>query len=125
MIYQHPLAYLLGLEGAALMRAFNGEYGREFTMARIAEIRDLLDSADEIGDGVQTPPITTIEGYRAWAADYDQPGNNLIDMEQPVTRKFLAALRGRLRARRGLRHRPALGLPCLARSLHHRRRQLR
>ncbi len=92
MIYQHPLAYLLGLEGAALMRAFNGEYGREFTLARITEIRDLLDSANEIGDGVQTPPITTVEGYRAWAADYDQPGNNLIDMEQPVTRKFLAAV---------------------------------
>ncbi len=92
MIYQHPLAYLLGLEGAALMRAFDGEYDREFTLARIAEIRELLDSADKLGDGVQTPPVTTVEGYRGWAADYDQPGNNLIDMERPVTRKFLAAL---------------------------------
>jgi hypothetical protein len=37
VIYQHPLAYLLGLEGVALLRAFDGEYGREFTEARLAE----------------------------------------------------------------------------------------
>ncbi|GAA0470162.1 hypothetical protein Ade02nite_33240 [Paractinoplanes deccanensis] len=36
-IYQHPLAYLLGLEGVALLRAFAGEHGREFTHARFAE----------------------------------------------------------------------------------------
>jgi hypothetical protein len=28
VIYQHPLGYLLGLEGLALLRAFNGEHGR-------------------------------------------------------------------------------------------------
>jgi len=27
VIYQHPLGYLLGLEGLALLRAFNGEHG--------------------------------------------------------------------------------------------------
>jgi ubiquinone/menaquinone biosynthesis C-methylase UbiE len=91
VIYQHPLAYVLGLEGAALMRAFNGEYGREFTLARIAEIRALLEAADKIGDGVDTAPITTIEGYRTWAAVYDEP-NTLIDFEEPFTRKFLADL---------------------------------
>jgi ubiquinone/menaquinone biosynthesis C-methylase UbiE len=91
VIYQHPLAYVLGLEGAALMRAFNGEYGREFTLARIAEIRALLEAADKIGDAVDTPPITTAEGYRTWAADYDEP-NTLIDFEEPFTRKFLADL---------------------------------
>jgi hypothetical protein len=37
MIYQHPLAYLLGLEGIALMRGFCGEFDREFTLARLAE----------------------------------------------------------------------------------------
>ena len=89
VIYQHPLAYLLGLEGAALMRAFNGEYDREFTFARIAEIRALLDAAARIGDGVETPLVSTIEGYAAWAADYDQPGNRLIDLEQPVVRRLL------------------------------------
>lgn len=51
-IYQHPLAYLLGLEGIALMRGFCGEFGREFTLARLTEVRELLDSADRLGGGV-------------------------------------------------------------------------
>ncbi|MDQ2789573.1 MAG: SAM-dependent methyltransferase, partial [Actinomycetota bacterium] len=45
MLHQHPLAYLLGLEGVALMRAFAGEYDRAFTEARFADIRRLLDLA--------------------------------------------------------------------------------
>ena len=45
MVYAHPLAYLLGVEGVALLRAFAGEYDREFTAARLAEVRRLLDSA--------------------------------------------------------------------------------
>ena len=65
MIYQHPLAYLLGLEGVALLRAFNGEYDRDFTEARLAEIRALLDSADQLGDGGATRPVSTAEGYDA------------------------------------------------------------
>jgi hypothetical protein len=47
------LAYLLGLEGIALLRAFAGQYDREFTLASIREIRALLDAADELGDGVE------------------------------------------------------------------------
>ena len=35
MINQHPLAYLLGLEGVALLRAFAGGYDRDFTHARL------------------------------------------------------------------------------------------
>jgi len=50
-IHQHPLGYLLGLEGVALLRAFAGEHDREFTQARIREIRDLIDRADEFGTG--------------------------------------------------------------------------
>jgi hypothetical protein len=59
VIYQHPLAYLLGLEGIALLRAFSGAYDREFTLARLREIQTLLDSAEELGDGVEARPITT------------------------------------------------------------------
>ena len=33
-VYQNPLAYLLGLQGIALLRAFSGAYDREFTLAR-------------------------------------------------------------------------------------------
>lgn len=91
-IYQHPLAYLLGLEGIALLRAFSGEYHREFTLARLHEIRELLDSAGELGDGVEADPITTPEGYAAWAATYDEPGNQLLDIEGPIVREILAGL---------------------------------
>ena len=40
VIYQHPLAYLLGLDGLALLRAFSGAYGRELVLARFEEIRE-------------------------------------------------------------------------------------
>ena len=92
MIYQHPLAYLLGLEGIALLRAFSGLYDREFTLARIREIQALLDAADELGDGVEARPMTTREGYASWAASYDEPGNQLLDLEQPVVREILDGL---------------------------------
>jgi ubiquinone/menaquinone biosynthesis C-methylase UbiE len=92
VVYQHPLAYLLGLEGIALLRAFAGEYDRDFTMARLAEVRALLDAVDELGDGTTVDPIATTEGYRSWAAFYDEPGNQLIDLEQPIVREILAGL---------------------------------
>jgi ubiquinone/menaquinone biosynthesis C-methylase UbiE len=96
VIYQHPLAYLLGVEGTALLRAFAGGYDRDFTQARLSEIRALLDSADQLGEEAWSRPITVAEGYRAWAPRYDQPGNGLIDREQPVVRKMLDGLpRGR------------------------------
>ena len=47
VIYQHPLAYLLGLEGIALLKAFSGVYDRDFTVARFRDIQMLLDSAEE------------------------------------------------------------------------------
>jgi hypothetical protein len=93
VIYQHPLAYLLGLEGIALLRAFSGVYDRDFTLARLREIRALLDSIEELGDGVEAPPITTREGYARWAAFYDEPGNQLIDLEQPLVREILDSSR--------------------------------
>lgn len=91
MIYQHPLAYLLGIEGVALLRAFNGDYDRDFTEARLAEIRALLNSADQLGAGVSTRPLTTVEGYRTWSENYDEP-NDLLDIEQPVVREILDGL---------------------------------
>jgi ubiquinone/menaquinone biosynthesis C-methylase UbiE len=83
------LAYLLGLEGIALLRAFSGLYDRDFTHARLGEIRALLDSVEALGDGVEVRPITTREGYARWAASYDEPGNQLLDLEQPLVREIL------------------------------------
>jgi ubiquinone/menaquinone biosynthesis C-methylase UbiE len=92
LIYQHPLAYLLGLEGIALLRSFGGMHDREFTLARLDEIRALLESLDELGDGVEARPMTTQEGYARWAPQYDDPGNQLLDLEQPVVRGILDEL---------------------------------
>lgn len=36
--------------------------------------------------------ITTMDGYRSWAESYDLPGNQLIDLEQPIVREILAEL---------------------------------
>ncbi len=91
-IHQHPLAYLLGLEGLALLRAFAGEHDEDFTLARLAEVRRLLDMADELGAGCRAEPIATMDGYASWAGSYDSPGNQLIDIEQPVVHQILADL---------------------------------
>src|SRR5207244_9417313 len=92
VIYQHPLAYLLGLEGIALLHAFAGHYDRDFTLARLEEIRSLLDAGEELGDGVTVTPIPTTEGYGSWAEFYDEPGNQLVDLEQPIVREILDGL---------------------------------
>jgi ubiquinone/menaquinone biosynthesis C-methylase UbiE len=92
VIYQHPLAYLLGLEGLALLRAFSGLYGRDFTDARFREIQTLLDSAEALGEGIEARPVTTREGYAWWAPSYDEPGNQLLELEQPVVREILDSL---------------------------------
>ncbi len=92
LIYQHPLAYLLGLEGIALLHAFAGDYDRDFTTARLEEIRALLDAHEELGDGVTVEPIPSTKGYGSWAEFYDEPGNQLIDLEQPIVREILDGL---------------------------------
>ena len=89
--YQHPLAYLLGLEGIALLRSFAGEYDRDFVLARIDEIRTLIAS-DQWGDGIHATPMSMQEGYAQWAPFYDAPGNQLLEMEQPVVWEILDGL---------------------------------
>src|SRR5215475_14861399 len=91
-LYQHPLAYLLGLEGLALLRAYAGGYDRDFTLARFDAIRRLLDSAPELGDGVEATPMASNETYAGWAAFYDEPGNELIDLEQPIVGEIIDGL---------------------------------
>ena len=91
-IYQHPLAYLLGLEGVALMRAFAGDHDRQFTLDRIAEARSLLDRAEEFGDGVEIPQLPATEGYDGWSARYDTPDNPFFAMDEAVLLPVLDAL---------------------------------
>ena len=92
MIYQHPLAYLLGLEGIALLRAFSGEYDREFTLARFREIQKLLESPDALGAGTEARPISTRDAYDSWAPLYDDQPNQLLEIEEPIVREILDGL---------------------------------
>jgi hypothetical protein len=77
-ISQHPLAYLLGLDGIALLRAFTGAYDRDFTLARIDEIRKPLESPDAFGSGAEARPVSASEGYDDWAPSYDDQPNQLL-----------------------------------------------
>lgn len=94
MVYRHPLAFLLGLEGVAMLRAVAGDgFDREFVDARIAEIRTLLDAAPPmLREGTEFGQLSTTDGYRVWSSTYDMPGNPLIEVEQPVVREILARL---------------------------------
>ena len=73
-----------------MLRAFAGDYDANFTAARLREVRDLLDSGGAFGGAVEARPITTREGYDRWAPTYDEPANQLLEIEQPVVREILA-----------------------------------
>jgi ubiquinone/menaquinone biosynthesis C-methylase UbiE len=92
VIYQHPVAYLLGLEGVAVLRAFSGAYDREFTLARFDEIRKLLEAPDVFGAGTEARPISMRDGYDGWAPWYDEQPNQLLEIEQPIVREILDGL---------------------------------
>ena len=92
VIYEHPLAYLLGIEGTALLRAFTGEHDRDFVEARIAEIRRLLEDESLAGAGVDVDRVSTVDGYRVWAGTYDRPGNAAFDIDAPLVGGIVGAL---------------------------------
>jgi SAM-dependent methyltransferase len=91
-IFQHPLAYLLGLHGAALMRGFAGDFDRSFTLARLDEVRQLLAVAEELGDCEVIRPLTTPEAYGSWAVRYDGPDNPFFGMDEAVLLPILDSL---------------------------------
>ncbi len=84
MAYEHPLAYVLGLEGIALLRAFAGEHDREFVEARVAEIRRML--TDHEFEGVDVQHLSTVDGYEIWSATYDDPDNPAFDFDEGIVR---------------------------------------
>ncbi|WP_261567509.1 class I SAM-dependent methyltransferase [Frankia gtarii] len=96
MTYLSPLGYLLGIEGVALLRGLReGSADQAFVETRIAEIRTLLDTpALTHAEGVTADPdtISATDVYQDWAPHYDAPGNQMIDIEQPVVRRILDSL---------------------------------
>jgi SAM-dependent methyltransferase len=91
VIYQDPLAYLLGLEGIALLDAWAGDYDRDFTDARLAEIRRLLDDEKLRDRGVLARRVSTVIAYEQQSAGYDAAaGGGLFAIDEPVVAGFLS-----------------------------------
>jgi len=91
VIYQDPLAYLLGLEGLALLDAWAGDHDREFTEARLAEIRRLLDDEKLRDRGVPAERVSTVFAYEQQSAGYDaEAGGGLFAADEPVVAEYLS-----------------------------------
>jgi SAM-dependent methyltransferase len=91
VIYQDPLAYLLGLEGIALLDAWAGDHDRAFTDARLAEIRRLLDDEKLRNRGVSADRVSTVLAYRQQSAGYDaEAGGGLFAIDEPVVAEYLS-----------------------------------
>ena len=137
VIYQHPLAYLIGLEGLALLRAWAGDYDYDerFVRARLAEVRRLLDDERLTGHpGVIVERGATEAAYRQWSARYDEP-NGLFDIDEPVLDEIIDQLpigdaldaacgTGRLAARLVQRGHRVVGVDGSAEMLQQARRRL-
>jgi len=92
VIYQDPLAYLLGLEGIALLDAWAGDHDRAFVDTRLAEIRRLLDDKKLRGRGVLAERVSTVTAYRQQSASYDaEAGGGLFAIDEPVVAEYLGA----------------------------------
>ena len=83
--------FLLGVEGMALMRhLFDTDAAAE---ARIEEIRRIVSGDDGVYQlGVDVPVVDTLGGYPRWSQTYDNPGNPLVQLEQPVVWSILEAI---------------------------------
>jgi SAM-dependent methyltransferase len=91
VIYQDPLAYLLGLEGIALLDAWAGDHDREFIDARLAEIRRLLDDEMLRDRAVLAQRVDTVAAYEQESAGYDAgAGGGLFAADEPVVAECLS-----------------------------------
>ena len=90
MIYQDPLAYLLGLEGVALLDGWAGDHDQAFTEARLAEIRQLLNDARLRDRGVLADRVSAATAYRQQVARYDEEaGGGIFAVDEPVVAECL------------------------------------
>jgi SAM-dependent methyltransferase len=92
MIYQDPLAYLLGLEGIALLDAWAGDHDRAFTEARLAEIRRLLEDEQLKDRGVLVEQVSAVTVYEQLSSGYDAAaGGGLFATDEPVVAEYLTS----------------------------------
>jgi SAM-dependent methyltransferase len=73
---------LVGVEGLALLRHLYDGTDDEADR-RLDEVRRVLDD-DAFSVGEPTSEADPQNGYRSWSQSYDEPGNPIIELEQPV-----------------------------------------
>jgi SAM-dependent methyltransferase len=81
---------LVAVEGLAVLRGMlDGD--DEAAVARIEEVRRIVGHEEEttFGAGFDAPELGVVQGYGAWAATYDRPGNPVVAVEQPVVWSLL------------------------------------
>lgn len=85
---------LVGVEGLALLRQlYDGT--DEDAGQRLTEVRRLLDD-EAFATAELTSEADPNAGYRSWSENYDEPGNPIVALEEPVLRSILDSLpRGR------------------------------
>ncbi len=95
VIYHHPLAYLLGVQGLSLLRAWagEGEHDESFVRRRVEAIRQLLAHPELAAvPGVSVHRDATGLAYEQWAPTYDNPDNGLFALDEPVVDEIVDEL---------------------------------
>lgn len=92
-LHRQHAAWLLGLEGAALLRHTAGDdLGADALDARLAEVRRIVDEIDAEAPLVDIGDIGVREGYAIWAASYDGESNPLFGPDDAAVRPLLDGL---------------------------------
>lgn len=81
---------LIGVEGLALLRHLYDGSDVDADR-RLAEVRRLLDD-DAFGAGEPTSEAEPRAGYRIWSENYDEPGNPIVALEQPVVWRLIESV---------------------------------
>jgi SAM-dependent methyltransferase len=92
-LHRQHAAWLLGLEGLALLRyAAGDDVGDGFLDARLDEVRRIVDAVDHEMPLVDIGDISLRDGYAIWATTYDSADNPLFEPEVAAIRPLLDAL---------------------------------
>lgn len=92
-LHRQHAAWLLGLEGIALLRDGAGDdLGGGFVEARLAEVRRIVDAIDDDMPLIEVGDISLREGYAIWASSYDGEENPLFRPDEIGVRPLLDAL---------------------------------
>jgi SAM-dependent methyltransferase len=91
--YQRAAAWLLGLEGLALLRSHAGDPlgGKKFVDARLDEIKRIVAAMDdpELAADAVLPDLDLSAGYKDWSSTYDSGWNPLLEVEEAIVHPIL------------------------------------